>query len=353
MAQATLEIQSVSEDVARLRRERPHARAFVDPFMGLLLARPGLVDGLEASARQVPDTPPDVSRLGLGGCLEPRDALPLDEAGLRRVFDALHQLLIDGFPSARGDLMHIGMLAVRKQGFLLQVIRDMLGDRGKFVSRAAHALGVEPKTLSFWCVQMLTPITMARGRELGPYVDLSVWNRGYCPVCGAWPGYARLREDGRELTCSSCGFIWRYAQPACPYCDTGGARSQILALPGFETERVVVCRRCNHYLPEIVAEPFPGMSPEVEALVLAPLELLAPAAGPRPGQHGLAADVLGVTPFPDLPGRGEDKAEFFSYTFATKSVRPRPRAASGRSPASSTQPEEPHAPAQNRHAHLR
>ena len=66
MTEATLELQSISADVVRLRRERPHARPFVDPFMGLLLARSELVDKLVAAAGQVPDSPPDVSRLGLG-----------------------------------------------------------------------------------------------------------------------------------------------------------------------------------------------------------------------------------------------------------------------------------------------
>lgn len=282
MTVARLEMQSVSEDVARLRRERPHVRPFVDAFLGVLLARPGLVDELVEIAGRTPDAPPDASRLGLGGCLEPRDAMPLTEAALRRVFDVLNQRLIEGFPWARGDLMHIAMLARRKEGFLIQIMRDMLGDRGKFVSQAAYSLGVEPRTLSFWCMQMLTPVAMARGRVLGAHVDQSAWNRGYCPVCGAWPGHARLREASRELTCSSCGQVWTYTQPVCPYCDTGGARSQAIALPGFETERVVVCRRCNHYLPEIEGEPFPGLSPEVEALVLAPLELLARQRGHSP-----------------------------------------------------------------------
>ncbi len=282
MTEVTLEIQSVSEDVARLRRERPHARPFVDPFMGLLLARPELVDKLVAAADQVPDSPPDVSRLGLGACLEPREAMPLDEATLRRVFEALHQVLVDGFPGARGDLMHIGLLANRKEGFLIEVMRDMLGDRGRFVSQAAYSLGVEPRTLSFWCVQMLTPIAMARGRVLGAYVEQSAWNRGYCPVCGAWPGLARVEGGARVMTCASCAFTWRYSRPQCPFCDAVGARGQAFIVPGFEAERVVVCRRCNHTLPEIVGEPFPGMRPEIEALVLAPLELLARQHGHAP-----------------------------------------------------------------------
>jgi FdhE protein len=282
MSKETMELQSVSEDVVRLRRERPHARAFVDPFVGLLLARPGLVAGLVDAARRVPDTVPDVSRLGLGGCLEPRDALPLDEALLRRVFDALHQLLTQGFPAARTDLLNIGVAATRKEGFLLETVRDLLADRGQFVLRAAHALGVEARTLNFWGVQLLTPIAMARGRVLKAHVTDAAWNRGYCPVCGSWPGISRVKDGIREMTCSFCETTWRFVSSQCPFCETSGVRGQTYAMPGFATERVVVCRRCNHYLAEIEGDPWPGMSPEVAALALAPLELLARQQGHAP-----------------------------------------------------------------------
>lgn len=283
MPKDVTEIQSVSEDVARLRRERPHARAFVDPFVGLLLARPGLVDALVDTARGGPDTAPNTTRLGLGGCLESRDALPLDEAMLRRVFDALHQVLTQGFPGARTDLLNIGVAATRKEGFLLEIARDMLADRSQFVLRAAHALGVEARTLSFWCVQMLTPLGMARGRVLRPHVGDAVWNRGYCPVCGSWPGIARVRDGAREMTCSFCATTWRYASSQCPFCEASGTRGQTYAMPGFATERVVVCRRCNHYLAEIEGDPWPGMSPEVASLALVPLEMLARQQGHTPG----------------------------------------------------------------------
>ena len=282
MSSEPLELQSVSEDVARLRRERPHARAFIDPFVGLLLARPGLVDKLVETARRTPDTPPDTSRLALGASLETREALPLNEATVRRVFDALHQVLTQGFPAVRTDLLNIGLVAMHKEGFLLEMVRDTVADRGKFVLRTAHALGVEAKSLSFWCMQMLAPIAMARGRVLKPFVDGAPWNRGFCPVCGSWPSLSRVKDGVREMTCSFCATTWRFTAPQCPFCDAVGTRRQVYAMPDFPTERVVVCQRCNHSLAEIEGDPWPGMSPEVAGLALVPLELLARQQGHTP-----------------------------------------------------------------------
>lgn len=282
MSNDIVEIQSVSEDVERLRRERPYTRPFVDPFVGLLLARPTLVHQLVEEARRQPCGELDLSRLGLGAPLEPRDAFPLDEGGIRRVFEVLHPVLSQGFPSVRSDLANIGLAVTRKEGFLLEVVRDVLGDRQKALFTTAYALGVEARTLVFWCIQMLTPLAMARGRLLGALVPEGIWNRGYCPVCGSWPSVTRRHGIDQDMTCAYCSTTWRFTYQQCPFCDASGPSGQAYAMPGHDTERVVVCQRCNHFLGEITGDPFPGMSPEVEALALAPLEILARQHGHTP-----------------------------------------------------------------------
>jgi|GEM_PF-2443088 len=276
------ELQSVIEDVERLRRERPHAAMFVDPFAKVLLVRAPLVAELaEAYGKGLlPEV--DKVRMGQGAPLEQRDAIPMDEAMLRRIFEALQQTLLESFPAARADLMNIGMAADRKEGFLLEVARDMMGDRQKLVINMAHTFGVDARVMGFWCIQLLTPLAMARGRVLHDLVPEDIWNRGYCPVCGSWPSLAHRHETGRDLTCSFCSTTWHYTADACPFCDAEGASGQVMALPGNQTERLVVCSNCRQYLGEIVGEPFPGMTPEVEALALAPLELLARQQGLAP-----------------------------------------------------------------------
>jgi len=281
MSEDSVEIQSIAKDVERLRQERPHTRPFVDPFVGVLLARTPLVDSLVEEGKGQPAPKPDLTKLGLGGALEPHDTLPLDASGVRRVFEALQQVLVNGFPAVRGDLMNIGAVAAGKEGFLMELARDMLGDRQRFLIRTAHSFGVDPLVLGFWCIQILTPLAMARGRLLRGLVPDGVWNRGYCPVCGSWPSLAHHTETGRMMTCSFCASRWQVTLPECPFCGAAGPFGQV-AMPGVATERLVICQNCHHYLGEIVGEPFPGMSPEVEALSLAPLEFLVRQQGGSP-----------------------------------------------------------------------
>ena len=56
-------------------------------------------------------------------------------------------------------------------------------------------------------------------------------------------------------------------------------------VPGYDAERVTACRRCNHFFGELFADSLPGLSLEVAALALAPLELLA-------RQHGHAPSTM-------------------------------------------------------------
>lgn len=275
----------LSADVERLRRERPFARAFVDPFLGLLLARRSLVETLAdgADGRDLPRLDP--ARLGQGACLEARDAFPLDPESLAMVFSALQQVLVDGFREARADLLQIGRATAREADFLPRVARDMVGDRHDALCRTANGLGVEPRVLGFWAIQLLIPLAMVRGRQLAGLVPAGSWNRGYCPVCGSWPGSARARGAGREMTCAFCATTWRFSRRECPYCEAPGPEGPVCAVPGFERERVVTCQRCNHYLAEFEGDSLADLDPEVAGLALAPLEVLA-------RHHGYAPAIM-------------------------------------------------------------
>ncbi|MEA4856486.1 MAG: formate dehydrogenase accessory protein FdhE [Solidesulfovibrio sp.] len=276
---------SLAEDVGRLRRERPHVRAFVDPFLGLLFARAPLVDVLRCAGASLPGPRPDPMRLSQGACLEPRDELAVLPADLERAVEVLQPAISSGFREVRPDLAAIGRAALADAAFAARVVGETLRDRRRAVAALAHPLGVDERVLAFWGVQLATPLAMARGRRLGPLVAEAAWNRGYCPVCGAWPGHARRDGGGVRMICSSCATAWRFSRPECPFCEAPGPSAQVYAVPGFDGERVVACRRCNHYLAELVEDALADYAPEVAGLALAPLELLA-------RQHGHIPAVL-------------------------------------------------------------
>lgn len=276
-------VSAFAEAVDRLRRERPHVRAFVDPFLGLLLAREPLVAVLRGADAARPAPRPDSVRLAQGACLEARDEFPLHGCDLERAFEVLQPALTAGFRDVRGDLAVIARTAQVRQGFVEQAARDCLCDRNQSLARAANGIGVDARVLAFWITELLAPLAMARGRRLSGAVAEMPWNRGYCPVCGSWPGFVRREASGGGvMACSFCAATWRFSRRECPFCEAPGPSAQVYAVPGFDSERVVVCRRCNHYLAELADDALAGYPPEAAGLALAPLELLARQHGHRP-----------------------------------------------------------------------
>lgn len=269
-------VSPISEDLSRLRRERPHVRPFIEPYVGLLLARQALVEELVAADDALPAPQPDLVRLTQGACLEPRDAFPLDVRALERAFETLQPVMTAGFRDIRTDLLTVGRAVMADKDFLRKMASGLLHDRRQELTQAGYGMGIAPRVLGFWGVQLLTPLAMARGRRLAPLVAEASWNRGYCPVCGSWPGMLR-REDanGGTFTCSFCATRWRFTRRECPYCEAPGPSGQAYGIPGFEGERVVVCRRCNHYVAELDANTLEDIAPEVAGLALVPLEHLA------------------------------------------------------------------------------
>ena len=81
-------------------------------------------------------------------------------------------------------------------------------------------------------------------------VDWSDWRRGYCPVCGAQAGIARLDDGGRRhLACTVCGTEWPYARIGCPSCgQTEGDKLRYIWVEGDDAHRVLICDDCGGYL---------------------------------------------------------------------------------------------------------
>lgn len=168
----------------------------------------------------------------------------------------------------------------------------------------AVQVGVDPRLLATLACLATAPLLRAYAERLLPMLerldtgtpDGAVWQRGYCPVCGAWPllGERRGVEGAEYLRCSACGSGWRWTCLACPYCANDDERSLgELTLAGAPARRLAVCERCKGYVKvHDLAEPTPPELLVLEESSTRGLDALALEHGyARPSGSGFSLEL--------------------------------------------------------------
>ncbi len=127
------------------------------------------------------------------------------------------------------------------------------------LAEMAALSGVDADLLVTLAAQAVAPLLRAYAEHLLPLVERiddgsptsASWQRGYCPVCGAWPLLAELRgvELAQFLRCSACGSGWRSRRILCTYCGTDNFQDlRTLQVEGEQRFRIAVCERCKGYV---------------------------------------------------------------------------------------------------------
>lgn len=97
----------------------------------------------------------------------------------------------------------------------------------------------------------LMPYLQMACEEVMPRIVQSLWQRGYCPVCGGKPAFAALAKDSgaRSLLCSRCSGIWGYGRTGCPFCEETAVQTYYPS--DDRIYRLYVCDSCRCYLKTI------------------------------------------------------------------------------------------------------
>lgn len=168
----------------------------------------------------------------------------------------------------------------------------------------ASLAGVDADLLNTIAALSVAPLLRAYAERLVPLLeraddgtpDGAAWQKGYCPVCGAWPALAELRgvELRRFLRCSACGSAWPARRLFCPYCGNDDFKSlSHLRAEGEGRFRVDTCQRCNGYLKSANAfDPAPPELLPLEDLTSVDLDVAAIEAGfHRPADAGFRVEL--------------------------------------------------------------
>ena len=144
------------------------------------------------------------------------------------------------------------------------------GDDAYF-DKTAAALETDKNALAFVAYNCLKPSVALCAEQLSGYLkDLVGWEKGYCPVCGNFPGLAVLDHDGRRLLhCSFCWTTWPAKRIFCPFCEkTGGNNLHTFTSEQEKDLRVDVCDDCKKYLKTVDTR-------ATERIIYPPMEQIA------------------------------------------------------------------------------
>ncbi len=142
----------------------------------------------------------------------------------------------------------------------------------------------------------LRPFLHARAVAAVKTVDMDMWRRGYCPVCGSAPDFSVLESDGgaRRLVCSRCDAEWLFQRLQCPFCDNSEADKLGYFVDSSGKYRLYVCDQCRGYLKAIDLRSAGGpASPVVERLLTLDLDIQARNQGYFPGATKTVQSLTG------------------------------------------------------------
>lgn len=177
-----------------------------------------------------------------------------------------------------------------------EAMRAAIARDDRAIALIAERLGVPAGSIAVLAQLAAMPLLHAAARTLDGGVARA-WQRGYCPVCGAWPSLSEARgiERERRLRCGSCGADWPLPLLRCAFCDEMDHRRLGTLHPEGEGQllRIDSCESCHGYLKSVTTlGALPIHTLVLKDLVTISLDLVAQDRGyARPVRPGWAMTI--------------------------------------------------------------
>jgi len=231
--------------------------------------------------------PPRVER---GLPVLPPEAFRADCAALARLSDEICAITARHRADLRDALDATRVWLAQERAAILAHAIEYLQD-GAFAR--AQAAGLDQALLAFVFNHALHPFLRTYAQVLSPFVDVSIWFRTTCPVCGGAPDFAALSKDSgaRILLCARCDFEWAFWRGTCPFCENDDPDQQKYFASDDEVYRLYTCAKCGRYIKTIdLRQVADERILPVERILTIPLDLAAREVGAAPLPANPTAD---------------------------------------------------------------
>ncbi len=167
------------------------------------------------------------------------------------------------------------------------LLSKTLSEDDIYFDETAKSLEIDKEVLLFMAHGSIRPSLSLCAEQLATYIDKNtLWEKGYCPVCGSPPAISILRGEGeRFLFCSFCDHEWHSQRIYCPFCENKDQKTLHYFFSEEEEEyRVDVCDQCRKYIKTIDTRKIKRpVYPFVEQVTTLHLDMLAQNQGLQSG----------------------------------------------------------------------
>jgi hypothetical protein len=243
-----------SREIAELRNRRIRPRL-----------RTPIIEGNRASL---------LTRLDTGDRLVDFEDLLVDWSEFRLVFRQTAEILHRSGALDAAD--HERLQALVRESYPLEELARDYYRRTPRPDRVEPPPADQPALADEVVALSLRPFLTRCAEAWSPSLDLKVWQRGYCPLCGFEPELATIVGGERWLICGRCAAQWPFAAPTCPFCGENAPEGVTSFASRDGRYRVYGCNRCRRYL-----KAYDGRGatrpvlPAVDAIATLPLDAAA------------------------------------------------------------------------------
>ena len=230
-------------------RKNPHSREIITAFKPLLMVRERLINQLKLKPADRSRIDREKLRQGIP-CIVQTPFFFKDDPWDRIGLDVLSAIR-EGFPTLAEDAAKLGKEIKAGEIRPFDAFEDFPDSIEPAMNRWAVESDTRPQAIGLMLSAVARIILQARANGIDGHIEQMGWERGCCPVCGAHPTIAVIREKitQRWLHCSQCGHEWRFSRMFCTACGQESPSGfDFFYVDDRRQETAFTCSSCKRYL---------------------------------------------------------------------------------------------------------
>lgn len=280
-------MEDSSEKISRLEKimadttdRNPHTTEIINAFRPLIIKTEQLLDSEILKDKEVFSL--DEALFRDGKPLFEQNVIFHEDDPFEQVFLSLIPAFQEGFPKLDEVWKRLEDHVKEKKIRLYDFFAPS-SDEDDLLSQWAELAQTDPRIIGFALSWVIRIMLRKKSQNWETLIQGFTWDKGYCPICGALPGIAIIKEGTsvRWLHCSECAHEWSFSRVICPGCGNKDQKTMTYFLvEDKELESTFVCEECSRYLITLnKVSDLADIDADIMALGLAHLDMIMQEKG--------------------------------------------------------------------------